>query len=654
MALNFKYIYVKGVHFESLFFLQKKLHSLKEYLNLPFDPRGYEFIKKKQGIQMIKKTGFALFLLFISLQAVIAAPKEDFRAVWIATVARLDWPSSYTVSTQKNQLINMLKNLEAYNFNAVVFQVRPACDAFYDSPLEPWSSWLTGTEGKAPSPYYDPLEFIIEEAHKRGIEVHAWFNPYRAKYSTAGSSSGHVYNTHPEWILSIGDKGSNLEYRPMDERFLPKSKATYILDPGKEAVREYVLTVIADVATRYDIDGIHMDDYFYPYSGISNEDDATFAEESRGFTNVHDWRRDNVNLLIKGIHDTLKVINPRIKFGMSPFGIWKNGVPTGIVGLDAYSTIYCDAVTWLNEQWVDYITPQLYWPFGGGQDYGKLMPWWAGIAANNNRHLYVGQAAYRITNWSAGEMPRQMRLNRKTEASLGTVFFRYAHTPGSNPLGFRDSLRNNYYRYPAVPPSMTWKDSLPAPAPKNFQITFEESNVLLSWEHGEMTEAHDDSVYRYLIYKWPVNEDVDPGDNSHLLAVLPPSGPLTYTDDDFVNYQYGIASQDRLSNESDVIQTATSGADCFAPSVSSWRLHPAWPNPFNPTVRIHYTIPHGDNISLTIHDLIGRLIHSEHISHQQAGTYTYEWNGSAHASGIYILTFQAQGYRAVEKLSLVK
>ncbi|HAE86889.1 TPA: glycoside hydrolase, partial [Candidatus Marinimicrobia bacterium] len=350
---------------------------------------------------MTKKLCSIIFIILISLQGLTADPKEEFRAVWVATVLRLDWPSSSTVSTQKNQMINILNTMESYRFNAIVFQVRPACDALYDSKIEPWSNWLTGTEGKAPSPYYDPLAFVVEEAHKRGIEVHAWFNPYRARKGDAGSSAEHVFNTHPEWILAVGSKNSNSQYRSLDERNLPESKAVdYILDPGKEAVREYVLSVIVDVASRYDIDGIHMDDYFYPYSGISNEDAATFAEESRGFTNIHDWRRDNINLLIQAIHDTLEVIKPRVKFGMSPFGIWKNGVPAGIVGLDAYSTIYCDAVTWLNEQWIDYITPQLYWPFGGGQDYGKLMPWWAGIAAENKRHLYPGQAVYRITNWT--------------------------------------------------------------------------------------------------------------------------------------------------------------------------------------------------------------------------------------------------------------
>jgi uncharacterized lipoprotein YddW (UPF0748 family) len=608
-----------------------------------------------KGILMTKKLFTIIFILLMGQQGLTSAPKEEFRAVWVATVLRLDWPSSSTVSTQKNQMIDILNTMESYRFNAIVFQVRPACDALYDSKIEPWSNWLTGTEGKAPSPYYDPLAFVVEEAHKRGIEVHAWFNPYRARKGDAGSSAEHVFNTHPEWILAVGSKNSDSQYRSLDERNLPESKAVdYILDPGKEAVREYVLSVIVDVASRYDIDGIHMDDYFYPYSGISNEDAATFAEESRGFTDIHNWRRDNINLLIQAIHDTLDVIKPRIKFGMSPFGIWKNGVPAGIVGLDAYSTIYCDAVTWLNEQWIDYITPQLYWPFGGGQDYGKLMPWWAGIAADNERHLYPGQAVYRITDWSASEMPRQIRLNRQTEACLGSVFFRYGFTPGGNPLGFRDSLRNTYYKHPAIPPAMTWKDSLPAPAPQNVQIEFNEAGASLTWEAGEITEAHDDTAYRYLIYKWPLGESLNRDDNTHLLAVIPAIERLTFTDTDYENYQYGISAQDRLSNESDLIQTATSGVDCFKPSASAWQLHPAYPNPFNPVVQIRYTIPHAARVQIAIYDIRGREMFQEYVDHQQAGTFTREWNASAYPSGIYILTVQAPGFKSAQKISHLK
>ncbi|MBN2600656.1 MAG: family 10 glycosylhydrolase, partial [Candidatus Marinimicrobia bacterium] len=321
-----------------------------------------------------KLTLFISGLLFLSsISTAETVPKYEFRATWIATVLRLDWPKSSTVSTQKSQLISILDNMQKANFNAAIFQIRPVCDAFYASDIEPWSNWLTGTEGQAPSPYYDPLEFAIEEAHKRGIELHAWFNPYRAKKgSSDGTSADHVFNKHPEWILAVGSKkSSDNRYYALDEQETNDTKGTdYILNPGLAVVREYVLGVIMDVVNRYDVDGVHMDDYFYPYSGITNEDQTTFVEENRGFSNIGDWRRDNVNLLIESIYDSIRIIKPDVKFGMSPFGIWKNGVPDGIVGTSSYSAIYCDPIAWLDGHYIDYLTPQLYWPFGGAQDYG--------------------------------------------------------------------------------------------------------------------------------------------------------------------------------------------------------------------------------------------------------------------------------------------
>ncbi|MBN2687133.1 MAG: family 10 glycosylhydrolase, partial [Deltaproteobacteria bacterium] len=497
--------------------------------------------------------------LILLLNLLSAAPKEEFRAVWLTTVWQSDWPSSYTVSSQQSELMQILDSLKAWHFNAVMFQVRPACDAFYSSSIEPWSNWLTGTEGTAPSPLYDPLQFLIDEAGERGLEVHAWFNPYRAKTGSAGTSPSHVFNTHPEWVLSVGSSSAPAFSKARDlseKQALPASEATlsttYILDPGMQAVREYILSVVADVASRYDIDGVHLDDYFYPYSGMSGEDAATFASESRGFTDIADWRRDNIHLLIESIHDTLQIIDPRIKFGVSPFGIWKSGVPPGITGTSAYDAIYCDALTWIEEQWVDYIAPQLYWPFGGGQDYGLLMPWWAGYANDNSRHLYVGHGAYKINDWPYDEIPRQVSLNRQTDASLGSIYFSYSDIAG-NPKGSLDSLKNNYYNLAAVPPRMNWKDSLAAPAPKNVQRTPSGSDVIISWEPGDMTSAHDDAAHRYLVYKWPVSGSFNADDASQIASLIPASGTLSYTDGDHETYRFGVASQDRLSNQSDMI-----------------------------------------------------------------------------------------------------
>ncbi|MGH7451691.1 MAG: glycoside hydrolase family 10 protein, partial [bacterium] len=292
------------------------------------------------------------FITPINTFATDNPPKREFRGAWIATVINLDWPSTPGLApgTQRGELMRLLDELQAAGINAVMFQVRSECDAMYASTIEPWSYWLTGGQGRAPSPFYDPLQFAVQEAHKRGMELHAWLNPYRSvrEIGSYANAANHVSVQHPEWLFRAGN--------------------TRVLDPGLPMVRAYVTSVVMDVVNRYDVDGIHFDDYFYPYppDQISNQDDATFANYSRGFTNRGDWRRDNVNLLIKMIHDSIQVVKPYVKFGISPFGIWRNGIPTGITGLDAYNTIYCDALAWLQQQTIDYLTPQLYWPFGGG------------------------------------------------------------------------------------------------------------------------------------------------------------------------------------------------------------------------------------------------------------------------------------------------
>ncbi|MDE3058211.1 MAG: family 10 glycosylhydrolase, partial [Bacteroidota bacterium] len=272
-----------------------------------------------------------------SLYAEGSPPKREFRGVWIATVANIDWPlhKGEPPAVQQRELISILDNLKSSGINAVIFQVRPECDALYRSSIEPWSYWLTGEQGKPPEPVWDPLHFAIEQAHKRGMELHAWFNPYRAVRLASGKGSyplapNHVAVRHPDWILTFG--------------------ALKLLNPGLPAVRTYVTNVILDVVRRYDVDGIHFDDYFYPYSPITNEDSLTFLRYSRGFTNLADWRRDNVNLLIKMIHDSISVIKPWVKFGISPFGIWRNKIAdggAGTNGFEAYDKLYCDALEWL-------------------------------------------------------------------------------------------------------------------------------------------------------------------------------------------------------------------------------------------------------------------------------------------------------------------
>jgi uncharacterized lipoprotein YddW (UPF0748 family) len=498
-------------------------------------------IREKNMKQIICIT----LIIFVFLNLVFPQNvKYETRAAWIATVVNLDWPKSGSTTSQKNELVSMFNKLKETGINAVIFQIRSEADAMYNSEYEPWSYWLTGSQGTAPDPYYDPLEFAVEEAHKLGLELHAWFNPYRAERDAGNytTSPEHVTNQHPDWIIQIG----NIK----------------VLDPGLPMVREHVSTVIMDVVNRYNVDGVHFDDYFYPYppNQISNEDSDTFADFSRGFSNIGDWRRDNVNLLVEMIFDSIQVIKPNVKFGISPFGIWKNGVPSGIVGLDAYNVIYCDAMAWLQNQTIDYLTPQLYWRFGGGQDYGKLLPWWADSTGFYDRHLSPGQAAYRLHpdngNWPLSEIVNQIELNRETADVYGSVFFRATQGITDDLKGFASELKNTFYRYPSIIPSMDWKETQPPNPPNNLtyqSVEIGEPNVLL-WERPDIA-ADGDSASRYVVYRFEqepteVENLSDPTKILHLTGIKQYSPDVPEVPSD--QYYYLVTSLDQNNNESDM------------------------------------------------------------------------------------------------------
>jgi uncharacterized lipoprotein YddW (UPF0748 family) len=496
---------------------------------------------------MMKKFTILILIFYFTsnLFSQSIPPKRELRAAWIATVTNLDWPSSNGLTTdqQKQQLINLLDELKKDGINTVIFQVRSECDAMYSSAYDPWSYWLTGSQGTPPYPYYDPLEFAIEEAHKRGMELHAWFNPYRAERSVGNYTiaANHVTVQHPDWVLQIG--------------------TFKFLNPGLQAVRDYVTAVIYDVVSRYDVDGVHFDDYFYPYppnnmtaNSTNNAlDDAAFASDPRGFTSKNDWRRDNVNILVQQVYDSIQSVKPWVKFGISPFGIWKNGVPTGITGLSAYDDIYCDAINWLHRKAIDYLTPQLYWPFGGGQDYGKLQPWWADSVAANGRHFYPGHAYYRISSWPpATEMPNQIRFDRSNQKVQGSVFFR-AGNFAENPKGVTDSLRNDLYRYIAINPIMDWKDIIPPNPIQNLRFEkLANGQAGLKWDLPQ-TASDGDSAYRYVVYRFDnsniSSNDLDSSQNiinvegsRQSIPDVPPSG---------VGHSYFVVTAlDRNYNES--------------------------------------------------------------------------------------------------------
>jgi uncharacterized lipoprotein YddW (UPF0748 family) len=344
-------------------------------------------------------------------------PRKEFRAVWVATVSNIDWPSApgLPVEQQKQELIDILNRAAALHFNAIILQVRPAADALYNSPYEPWSYYLTGKMGQAPLPAYDPLEFAVLEAHKRGLELHAWFNPFRALHPTNRSeiSPGHISQTNPRYVHQYGD-------------FL-------WMDPGLPEVREHTLNVILDVVERYDIDGVHFDDYFYPYPSYANgadfPDSLSWQRAVDAGTTLSraDWRRDNVNSLMKEISGRIKEIKPHVKFGISPFGIWRPGYPEHTTGFDAYEQLYADARLWLKEGWVDYFTPQLYYRMDQiPQPFPVMLQWW--VEQNDHgRHMWPGlfTSRLRTTNitWLPEEITGQVYTSRGFPGVTGMVHF---------------------------------------------------------------------------------------------------------------------------------------------------------------------------------------------------------------------------------------
>ena len=395
---------------------------------------------------------------------------REFRGAWVASVANIDWPSRPGLSTweQQAELIAILNRCVALNFNAVILQVRPAADALYDSPYEPWSAYLTGVEGRAPEPYYDPLTFAVAEAHKRGLELHAWFNPYRARHPSAHGSAAlsHIATLHPELVRAYG------RYQWMD--------------PGEPAVRAQTLRVMLDVVKRYDVDGIHIDDYFYPYPELGPDsvpipfpDSASYGRYVRGGGTlaVNDWRRENVNTLTRNIYRRTKAIKPWVKVGISPFGIWRPGTPPEIAGFDAYDKLYADSRKWLREGWMDYFVPQLYWPIAQtAQSYPTLLRWW--MSENiMGRHIWPGHNASRAagTVWLPDELLEQVRLTRQANAGGDVHFSMRALMPANgvrrdsvligvatqppaqaSAAALADRLHTQLYASPALVPASPW------------------------------------------------------------------------------------------------------------------------------------------------------------------------------------------------------
>lgn len=405
-----------------------------------------------------------------------AAPvlQREMRGMWIATVANIDWPSGKTLTAdqQRAEMMDIMSRAVTAGINTIVLQVRPAGDALYQSSIEPWGVMLTGTQGQDPG--YDPLAFAIEQAHARGLELHAWVNPFRAGNTadTLKLAAPHLFKTRRDLIRVYG---SNIW-----------------MDPGEPDVQDHTMRVITDIVRRYDIDGIHLDDYFYPYiendnggNPIAFPDDATYSKYSTGLPR-DDWRRANIDRFVERLYRDVHAIKPTIKVGISPFGIWRPGFPAGVQGLDAFATIYADSRKWLQQGWVDYLAPQLYWAISAPQQsFPALLDWWFGQNLAG-RHVWPGLAAYRVLNgtssaYSVTEIPNQIRTTR-TRANSGNFLYNTSWTLKQNGGVVASTLSADLYKDAALVPSMPWLDSSPPPAPS---VTVTGSSVQITPGAGE-------------------------------------------------------------------------------------------------------------------------------------------------------------------------
>ncbi|MBT1705717.1 glycoside hydrolase family 10 protein [Chryseosolibacter indicus] len=492
---------------------------------------------------MTNRFFFSLVFIFTSnLLCAQLHPKRELRAAWIASVVNVDWPSQKGLNSyqQQQEYVKLLDILKEAGMNAVIVQVRPTADAFYPSSYEPWSEYLSGIQGRSPSPYYNPLAFMIEQARKRGLEFHAWFNPYRVSMSDKYQfDANHPAYKHPEWFLKYGGK--------------------WYYDPGNKEAQEFVLQSIMETVKHYDLDAVHFDDYFYPYRIANEEFPDSCAYYTHGVVNNEsrdDWRRENVNYFVKELSTRIKVEKPHVKFGISPFGVWRNknkdvdGSDTQ-AGQTNYDDLYADVLKWLKEGWIDYVAPQLYWNIGFKvADYTVLLDWWS--RHTYGKHLYIGQGAYRIggKGWeNPDELNNQIRLNRSNTDVNGSMFFS-AKVFLQNKNGIRDRLKE-MYPHQALIPVMGWIDSIPPAKPVLENISGSQGHgLLLTWRDSVLTDA----TY-YIVYRFNKSDTLNLNDPSKIQAIVFRNfyEIQSWSDNKTQKrkqYTYVVTAVDRLHNES--------------------------------------------------------------------------------------------------------
>ena len=471
-------------------------------------------------------------------------PKHEFRGAWMHIIGQKQY-AEMTPEQTRDYLVKQLDLLQQANCNAVIWQIRPQADAAYLSDIEPWSRWLTGESGKAPEPVWDPLQFMIDQTHRRGMELHAWINPYRVTSSENDRpAQGHIYYDHPEWFLKYAD-------------------GKLYFDPGLPESRDFIDRVVRDILTRYDIDALHMDDYFYPYpvKGEEFPDTASYNAYGIGW-DKDDWRRHNVDLLIEQLHNTIQEVKPWVRFGISPFGIWRNksSDPDGSEtnGLQCYDALYADCIKWTALGWVDYMVPQLYWELEhkAASDL-VLTHWWNDHA--NGRHMYYGQSLNNVMSHqdiadeggdptNPTQLDHKMRLQRSMDNVHGVTWWP-GYTITSNFKGVLDSLSSKQTSHPALIPAYTWLDNDAPGGVHDLNIKKVKGKKCLVWQAPETDNPMQQAV-RYVVYRFPKGKKGSLDNAANILAI---TGLTTYPlpDGGKGNWQYAVTALDRCWNESD-------------------------------------------------------------------------------------------------------
>ncbi len=479
------------------------------------------------------------------------APKREFRAVWVATVTNIDYPKRATPdrAAHREQWKNLLDEYQKLGINAVIFQVRSAGDAFYPTELAPWSKYLTGQQGLPPQPEYDPLEFLIEETHNRSMEFHAWVNPYRATMDLdtfALSTSKHQFYRNRKWLVQYGRR--------------------LYFNPGLPEVRKHIVDVVSEIVEKYDVDGIHFDDYFYPYKerGFEFPDSTQYILYGQGYNSIDDWRRSNNDSLVESIYTQIKQLKPHVKFGISPFGVWRNRDkdPMGSntrASIACYDDLYADILKWVRMGWVDYVLPQIYWNIGyQPADYAELLGWWSTYV--RDLHLYIGHAAYKVGEnkelaWqSPGEIPSQIDMNRRNPIVDGSAFFS-SKPLLANPLRLRDTLQQYYYPTKALVPVMEHLQSRRPQAPTVLRPRSRKEDIRLRWKPSKADKQLPPAYY--IVYRVEGSgRSVDYNDPRNILTIMPfhqKGRRFQYFDTNVQpgrTYTYTVSALNRLHDES--------------------------------------------------------------------------------------------------------